>query len=449
MHIAIVTAGGAGMFCGSCMHDNTLANALLAAGADVSLLPTYTPIRVDEKNRSEKTVHLGGLNVYMNSRFRWWRSLPQTFKRWFDRPGVINFATRFGVSNDAQQLGELTVDMLAGELGSQRLAIHELTNHLIALKPDVICFSNALLSGVLRTLKSQFSGPVCCLLQGDDIFLDELPEKFRMQTLSMLQERTAQFDGYIVHSEYYKNFMSELLALPREKFHRIPLGIDLTGYGDSPKQMQKENETQKNKRWTIGYFARICPEKGLHRLIEAFEIFHRDHPETALKIGGALVKRDAEYFKTILQSAQQFGDAFEYLGSPTTRAEKIEFFKSLDLFSVPTTYHEPKGISILEAMASGVPVVQPAHGAFPEILAATNAGWLVEPGGSSTPNDSTDANEFAAALATVFRTAKNNETERQQFAQNGYNNVRKFYSAQKMAENILQIFRQLIDKPPV
>ncbi|MFT5325958.1 MAG: hypothetical protein ACI8P0_003832, partial [Planctomycetaceae bacterium] len=50
MHVAIITAGGAGMFCGSCMHDNTWARALRDAGHDVILIPTYTPIRVDEED---------------------------------------------------------------------------------------------------------------------------------------------------------------------------------------------------------------------------------------------------------------------------------------------------------------------------------------------------------------------------------------------------------------
>ena len=56
MHIAIITAGGAGMFCGSCMHDNSWAKGLLAAGVEVSLLPMYTPIRVDEEDQTSTPV---------------------------------------------------------------------------------------------------------------------------------------------------------------------------------------------------------------------------------------------------------------------------------------------------------------------------------------------------------------------------------------------------------
>src|SRR5690606_32775452 len=101
MHIAFVTAGGAGMFCGSCMHDNTWAAALRAAGEEVSLIPTYTPLTLDEVDLSERRVFLGGINVYLQHRSRIWRRLPAAITRLVDSPGLIRLATRFGVENDA------------------------------------------------------------------------------------------------------------------------------------------------------------------------------------------------------------------------------------------------------------------------------------------------------------------------------------------------------------
>ena len=48
MKIVYLAAGAGGMYCGSCLHDNTLAAALMRLGEDVLLMPTYTPIRTDE-----------------------------------------------------------------------------------------------------------------------------------------------------------------------------------------------------------------------------------------------------------------------------------------------------------------------------------------------------------------------------------------------------------------
>ena len=424
MHIAIVTAGGAGMYCGSCMHDNTWAKALMAAGAEVSLLPTYTPIRVDEANQSESRVFLGGINLYLDYRSALWRRLPGVFKHWLNAPWVINLATRFGISNDAHELGALTQAMLAGDEGPQRAEVLELVEFLAGqLQPDVIVFSNALLVGSVRRLKERFPGPVYCILQGDDIFLESLIEPYKTSVLALMRELTRQFDGFLVHSHYYRDFMSRYLNVPAEKFHRLPLGIDLAGHDGLPRV-----ESQPN--FTIGYFARICPEKGLHNLLEAFRLLHRRHPHVRLRAGGYLGKRDQRYFADLQRRALSLGNAFEYIGSPDREA-KVEFLKSLDVLSVPTDYHEPKGIYVLEALANGVPVVQPGHGAFPELISHTEGGLLVAPG---------DPEALAEGLETLLL----DSARRYAFAQAGHANVRRHFGPAVMAARTLEIFQSAL-----
>ncbi|MFO1023429.1 MAG: hypothetical protein U0903_22460 [Planctomycetales bacterium] len=197
MHVAIVTAGGAGMYCGSCMQDNTWAGALLKTGTAVTLIPTYTPLKLDEENHAIKPVFLGGLNLYLDYRYGWWRKIPRLFTRWLDARWVINLATRFRVSNDATELGELTVALLQGADGPQRRQVEEFVDYLTTeLRPDIICFSNALLSGVLPLLRSRFTGPILCTLQGDDIFLDGLIEPYKSQSLSRLRENVKHSTGF-------------------------------------------------------------------------------------------------------------------------------------------------------------------------------------------------------------------------------------------------------------
>jgi glycosyltransferase involved in cell wall biosynthesis len=420
MHIAIVTAGGAGMFCGSCMHDNTWARSLKKQGAQVTLLPTYTPLRLDEHDESTRPVFLGGINVYLDFRSRFWRVVPRALTRWLDHPAVIQLATRFGVSNNAQQLGELTLAMLAGETGSQSREIAELTAFLAdSLRPDAICFSNALLVGAVRSLRQKFSGRIFCILQGDDIFLEDLHEPYRSQALAAIRERSSDFDGFLVHSAYYRDFMSGYLGLPPEKFHIIPLGIDLTGHNGTPSE-------RKSDLFQVGYFARICPEKGLHQLVEGFRLLHKRHPHTRLRAAGYLGSRDQAYFENIRESARDLGTAFEYAGSPRTHEQKVEFLKSLDVLSVPTVYREPKGLYVLEALANGIPVVQPRHGAFPEILEATGGGLLVEPG---NPED------LARALEELMK----DPTGRMQLAHGGRAVVHSQYDDATMARRTLEI----------
>lgn len=424
MHIAIITAGGAGMFCGSCMHDNTWAHALRDAGAEVTLIPTYTPIRVDEDNQSIHRVFLGGINVYLDARSRLWRAIPRVLTRWLDQPWVIKLATSFGINNDARQLGDLTLAMLEGEAGPDHREVEELVTFLSdQLKPDVICFSNALLVGTLKLLREKYQGKIFCILQGDDIFLEELPEPQKSTAIQMISDRSRQFDGFLTHSSYYRDFMSAYLKLPAEKFHQLPLGIDLTEQGGEP-------QDQQNDPFTVGYFARIAPEKGLHQLVEAFRILHQKHPNTRLLAGGYLGKKDEKYFQQLQKDARDLGDAFEYAGSPSTHAEKVALMQSFDLLSVPTVYQEPKGIYVLEALANGIPVVQPNHGAFPELIEATGGGLLVE------PNDPAD-------LARALEQLMTNPEQRRQLAYSGRKNVHEKFGPAPMAQATLEIFNNI------
>ena len=104
MKIAIITAGGAGMYCGSCMQDNSLASSLLSLGHDVQLLPTYTPIRTDESDVSLDRVFFGGINVYLNHRFQWWHRIPSWLRSQLDRPGLIRLLAGMASTN-TQELG--------------------------------------------------------------------------------------------------------------------------------------------------------------------------------------------------------------------------------------------------------------------------------------------------------------------------------------------------------
>lgn len=421
MHIAIITAGGAGMYCGSCMHDNTWARSLIDFGELVTLIPTYTPIRVDEANASSRRVFLGGLNVYLRTKYAFWRALPRFLTQWVDTPWIINLATRFGVSNDAHELGLLTQSMLDADDGPQNEQYAELARYVgEELRPDVLCFSNALLAGALPALRRKFDGPILCTLQGDDIFLDGLVEPYRHAVMERLKKLVRGFDGFITHSRYYRDHMSRYLDIPIEKFQLLPLSIDLKGHTG-------ESRLREHEPFTIGYFARICPEKGLHRLIDAFRILLRRQPEARLLAGGYLGKRDQAYFEQIKRDTADLGNSFRYIGSPD-RAGKQAFFQQIDVLCVPTVYQEPKGLYVLEALANGVPVVLPHHGAFPELIDATGGGTLVRPG---------DATELASQLESFLL----NPTARLQFGTQGRMSVHTLYHPQALATQTLQLFQ--------
>jgi glycosyltransferase involved in cell wall biosynthesis len=169
--------------------------------------------------------------------------------------------------------------------------------------------------------------------------------------------------------------MADYLGVPRESIHVVLPGINLAGHG-GPALPRSEPP------YTIGYFARICPEKGFHRVVEAFiQLRQRPGaPAAKLKAGGWLGENNRPYFNEQVKrlEAAGLGGDFEHTDCPT-HDDKVRFLRSIDVLCVPTTYREPKGLYVLEAWANGVPVVLPAHGSFPELVESTGGGLLVDP----------------------------------------------------------------------
>ncbi len=409
------------MFCGSCIHDNTWARALSDAGVEVSLIPLYTPIRVDETDQTTAPVFFGGINTYLEGKYGWWRFVPRWMTRWLDAPWFIRLVTRRAISTDARDLGAMTVSMIEGEHGPHQRAGEELAEYIAQLKPDIVCYSNALLCGSLRTIKKSFSGPVYCVLQGDDIFLDGLVAPYRDQAMRLLTERANEFDGYITHSKFYRDYMADYLKLPSEKFQTLPLTLDAMPHDGLPKPLGSPP--------TIGYFARVCPEKGLDQLVQAVLLLQQRIPNVRLLAGGYLGPQHQGYFDEVIKSAAALGTSFKYIGSPADKLGKIEFLKSLDVFCVPTVYQEPKGIYVLEAWANGLPVVLPKHGAFPELIESTGGGLLVEP---NAPQE----------LSNALERLLTDESLRSDLAQRGHVGVREMHSLRRVAERTLELFGQ-------
>jgi glycosyltransferase involved in cell wall biosynthesis len=428
MKITYITAGAAGMYCGSCMRDNTLVAALARQGHDALLVPTYTPIRTDEEDVSEPRVFFGGINVYLQQKLGLFRHTPWFLDRLLDARRLLNWVSRFAVKTDAQQLGDLTVSMLQGEHGRQRKEVAKLVTWLAdEIKPEVVNLTNALLSGMVHELKRRLKVPVLCSLQGDDIYLESLPEPFRGQSLQLIREHCREIDGFIATSAYYADFMADYFAIPRARIHVILPGINLHGHGGPRRQ---ETDTPP----TIGYFARICPEKGLHVLAEAFRIL-RQTPGVGrcrLIVSGWLGANNRTYLDDIQRRLKEAGaaDDFAHVEAPD-HDSKVRFLQSIDVLSVPTTYREPKGLYVLEALANGTPVVQPRHGSFPELIEATGGGLLVNP---DDPHD----------LARGLRRVLEDRALRDEMGRKGKEAVHTRFHADRMAEETVGVYRQYV-----
>jgi glycosyltransferase involved in cell wall biosynthesis len=405
------------MYCGSCLRDNALAAALLARGHDVVLSPVYTPTRTDERNVSQAQVFFGGISVFLEQQVPLFRHTPRVFDRLWDAPWVIRLASKRQIKVDPKSLGEMTVSMLRGERGFQAKEIAKLLDWLRGEpKFDVINLPYVLLLGLAEPLKRELKAPICCTLQGEDLFLDGLGTPYREESLELIRTLSRHVDAFLPVSEYYRKYMPGYLGIPREKMHLVPLGINMEGH--APRQ-PRASET-----FTIGYLARIAPEKGLHVLCEAYRAL-RATPgvgRSRLVAAGYLAPEHQGYLDQIMKKMREWGleREFDYRGE-VDRAQKTAFLQSLDVFSVPATYEEPKGLFLLEALANGVPIVQPRRGAFPEIVANTGGGLIV---------DAADPAALAAGWLELWR----NPEKAAALGKAGAAGVREHYDVGRMAE---------------
>lgn len=405
MKIAYLTAGAAGMYCGSCMNDNAVARELLRSGHDCVLAPIYTPIRTDDENVSVDRVFLGGVNVYLQQKLSWIRYMPRSWLRWLDQPWLIQSLTRNAGKTSPKLLGALAVSMLEGVHGRQRSEFERLLEWLQSdVKPDVVLMTNLLIGGAIPELVSRLKAKVFVTLQGDDIFLEALPDAYRHQAIERMRKLVPQTDGFLVHSHAYANSMAALLHIPSHKLHVVPLAIHAADFVESPliantaaagsvdtalplepsqppvrspasmsvpsSTSVPEGNSQVRPGHAIGYLARMAPEKGLHQLVDAFIAISRNHPERAdrLHLAGWMGPQHQAFWSEQQRKLKAAGleDRWRYAGC-VDRPGKLQFLQGIDLFCVPTTYADPKGLFLLEAAVVGLPYVMPDHGAFPEV----------------------------------------------------------------------------------
>ncbi len=364
------------MYCGNCFRDNALVAQLRRMGHHALMVPMYLPLTLDEADQSEGTpLFFSVLNVYLAQKFNCFKIAPNWLRRMFTTGWLLNRLGNFAGKTRGADVGDLMLSMMRGESGHQARELEQLIAWLREQEQqDVICLSNALIAGLAKRLRAELGVPVVCLLEGEDAFLDSLPSPQREQTWAELRERVTDIDLFIAPTRYYADTMAQRAGIPAAKLEHINNGINLDGF--EPSSLPDDPPV-------LGYFARMCPEKGLDSLIDAFVRLKQTGPVPALKlaVGGGCQPGDRAYVekqKGRLRDAGLLGEA-TFLPN-LDRDAKLAFYRGLTVLSVPALYGESFGLYVVEAMASGVPVVAPDDASFPELIEQNQAGTLCAKG---------------------------------------------------------------------
>ncbi len=425
MRVVYLAAGAAGMVCGSCLRDNRLVLTLREMGRDVTLVPLYTPIRTDEDDASEPTVFYGGVNVYLQQKSALFRAAPRALDRVLDSTALLRRVGRLASRTRAEDLGELTVSVLRGEHGRQRKELRRLVEGLRPLAPAIVNLPNLMFLGVARALRQELGAKIVCTLSGEDVFLDRLAEPQRTMALDEIASAAQHAHAFVGVTRYFADYAALRFRLPPERVTHVPMGIASQPEGQSAPPAPP---------FRIGYVARVCADKGLMNLVEALIELRRRGRDALVVSAGWLGEGDRAYYETVRARVRAAGvqDRFEYLGE-VSRAQKLELLRSVHAFSVPADFPEAKGLSILEALGAGVPVVQPRQGSYPELVEQTGGGLLYDP---------TSLHGLADGLESLM----NDETHRSELARRARTGVREHYSDHRMAASTWALYEQLASR---
>ncbi|HAQ38761.1 MAG TPA: hypothetical protein DCQ58_09665 [Saprospirales bacterium] len=376
--IYIIPGFGGTFYCGNCLRDSVFSRAMKANGHDAVPLPLYLPHSLkDFEQQAELPVFYGAVNIYLKQHFKIFRHMPKWLHSFFNSPFILKYAARKSGSTRAEGLEEMTISMLNGDEGYQREELDELIHYIRHHeKPDVVHLSNALLMGLAKKIKEELQVPVYCSLQDEDVWINAMNEIFKPKLWQLMSDKARDIDAFIAVSQYFKKVMQDHMQIPDSKIHVVPLGVDPALY---PVQQPATNPQ------AIGFLSRMNEDNGFGILIDAF-IRLKKNPEfstTKLILTGGKTADDTSYIASQIRKLKKnklldFVEFIEF-GDKCSSSSMDNFFRKISILSVPVVNGEAFGLYQLEALASGIPVVQPALGAFPEIVQASNAGAVYSP----------------------------------------------------------------------
>ena len=375
MKIAHIIPGSGGSFyCGNCLRDSKYMKALQDLNQEVIKVPLYLPLFDDAHDLNQVPVFYGAVDIYLKQRFPVFRHMPAFVDKMLNSKPMLHLAAQNAGSTRAKGLEEMTVSMLLGEEGLQKEELERLVQWLRdEAKPDVVHLSNALLLGLARRIKQEMNIPVVCSLQDEDVWVDVMSDKHRDEVWQLMEKRGREVDAFVSVSDFYAREMKKRMHIRPEQLLVNYIGVDAADYPVKPIE-QKEP--------VIGFISRMCEENGLGILIDAFIHLKEDENYHAvkLKITGGKTNDDTTFIK---QQKKKIAKAklenvifwVEEFEGPSRQ----DFFDSVAVLTVPVLNGEAFGLYQLEALASGIPLVQPELGAFPEVVGLSEGGLIYHP----------------------------------------------------------------------
>lgn len=377
MRIAYILPGsGDTFYCQNCVRDITLVRAMRSQGHDVVLVPLYLPLFADDQELADESpVFFGGVTAYLQQNFSLFRRTPRWLDRILDARPLLKSLAKYSGSTSASALGEMTISMLMGKEGHQAREVERLAGWLAAeIKPDIVHLSTALLLGLVPALRSSISSAIVCSLQDEDLWIDAMLPGHSSEVWRLVSSHARNTDAFAAVSSYYAGLMRGKMGTDSGKMHVIYPAVPFEEYSQA---------AGPPGRPSIGYLSRLSRPLGFEMMMDGFIRLRDDGRFSGVRLmfTGGNTGEDRKAASRAVRTAEKAGlqDDVEFAWK-FNRAERIRFLQGLSLMSVPAVRGEAFGLHVIEALACGVPVVQPDAGAYTELVEMTGGGLLFEPG---------------------------------------------------------------------
>ncbi|MBN1864888.1 MAG: glycosyltransferase family 4 protein [Victivallales bacterium] len=433
MKIAYIIPGsGGGFYCQNCLRDNILASGMKDEGHDVVLVPMYLPMFSDseECGPRKSQVFFGAVSLYLSHRWPALQRMPSFMRRILDSRPVLDMAAKLSSSTRAAGLENLTLDMLDGAGGSFAAENERLALWLAMEKPDIVHISNALLLGTAEYLKKHLAVPIVCSLQDEHQWIDSMDKIFSQKIWHAIAQKAKHVDTFIAVSAYYAAKMEKLLNLPDGTVKIVHIGINTDQY---PMRAVTPDVP------AVGFLSRISPSLGFGILVDAFLMLKQreEFKDIKLYASGGLTRDNLSFFRECERKISKAGFRKDFvLFKEFDKDSRLDMLRRLSVLSVPVPGGEAFGTYLLEAMAIGVPVVQPKEGGFAEIINITRGGETYSP---NTPEILFKT--LASLLGNPGRLAR--------LSRQAAENIRKSFDIKKFVANTHQAYRASKSRPIV
>ncbi len=427
--INIVPGFGGSFYCGNCLRDGVFVKTLQNLGHNSVLLPVYLPLSYYKSDRqSEIPVFYGAVNIYLKQNYKFFRKMPALLEHFFDSNPVLRFAASKSGSTRAAGLEEMTISMLKGMEGFQGEELQQLIKYLKDHEhPDIVHLSNSLLLGMANKLRTELNVPVVCSLQDEDVWIDGMRDDYRDLLWNLMADKGLDINTFVAVSTYYGGIMKNKLNIPDDKLQIVPIGVNPEDY-----QVNKPSLDPP----CIGYLSRMCEDNGLEILVDAF-IQLKDNSvfkNARLRLSGGMTGDDKQFINKQFKKLKRKGYLKDVEFTRKFKSENLQsFFRGLTVLSVPVLKGEAFGLYQLESLASGIPVVQPALGAFPEIAETTGGGKIYYP-------------NTASALASTLTLLFSNPDQLEKMSIDGRNAVISKYNSKVLAETMIRVYEKALGK---